>query len=141
LAQAPNGGPDSAPAQDFEEEEASVEGDCEVEDTEVEGAFNSGVGLLVRDENSQGSNPSETPVQGDVLIQREAAKLLVIQKSVGFSFDLDDTEVCEKMVEDEKRDRAQKMEREIGPKILFCGGGVRWCLFGVGSGAEIVFCG
>jgi hypothetical protein len=45
-------------------------------------------------------------------LQREAEKLLVIQKTVGFSFEVEDRVVCNKMMEDEIRDRAQKLERE-----------------------------
>jgi hypothetical protein len=39
-------------------------------------------------------------------------KLLAIQKSVCFSFEMEDMEVCNKMVGDELRDRAQKVGRE-----------------------------
>jgi hypothetical protein len=45
-------------------------------------------------------------------LQKEASKLLEIQKSVDFSFELEEMEVCERMVADELRDREQKVVRE-----------------------------
>jgi hypothetical protein len=78
----------------------------------VQGASPSGAVLLVRDENSQNSCPVESQVNDQSPLQREASKLLEIQKAVGFSFALQDNEVCEKLVADELRDRAQKVDRE-----------------------------
>ncbi|MCH81539.1 hypothetical protein A2U01_0002328, partial [Trifolium medium] len=72
----------------------------------------SGVDLLLMEDGSKTPISPESLVYGEVLLQNEAAKLLEIQKTVGFTFEVEDRDVCEKMVEDELRDRAQKVERE-----------------------------
>jgi hypothetical protein len=72
----------------------------------------SGVLLLQGDENSINSDEQGSAKSGQRLLQKEASKLLQIQKSVGFSFELEDQEVCDRMVENELRDRAQKVVRE-----------------------------
>jgi hypothetical protein len=98
--------------QNEEGEVSSTEG-REVEKVKETVEFQaSGAALLVGDDNSQGSNSEGEAVNGDMALQREAEKLLVIQKTVGFSFEVEDRVVCNKMMEDEIRDRAQKLERE-----------------------------
>ncbi|MCH92509.1 hypothetical protein A2U01_0013449 [Trifolium medium] len=72
----------------------------------------SGLQFLMGEEESQVPVSPEAVVTKEDLLQNEASKLLGIQKTVGFSFDEEDKEVCDKMVEDELRDRAQKLDRE-----------------------------
>jgi hypothetical protein len=76
------------------------------------GIMSSGVNLLVGVDNSPASGASGPDAIGNGALHLEASKLLAIQKSVGFSFQVEDSEVCAKMMEDELRDRAQKVERE-----------------------------
>jgi hypothetical protein len=78
----------------------------------VPGRFDSGVSLLQGDDNSHNSDEDGSVKSGHNLLQKEASKLLEIQKAVGFSFELEDREVCDRMVEDELRDRVQKVGRE-----------------------------
>jgi hypothetical protein len=78
----------------------------------VPGRFDSGVSLLQRDDNSHNSDEDGSVKSGHNLLQKEASKLLEIQKAVGFSFELEDREVCDRMVEDELHDRVQKVGRE-----------------------------
>ncbi|MCH79581.1 hypothetical protein A2U01_0000333 [Trifolium medium] len=98
-----------------EEEGSSTVGS----DVDVEPVFrapvsgSSGVDLLLGDDVSQVQDSIDPMEKGDGLLQKEASKLLGIQKTVGFSFEMEDTVVCDKMVEDELRDRAHKVEREI----------------------------
>jgi hypothetical protein len=88
------------------------EGGIEEEVSSQARIMSSGVNLLVGMENSPASDTSRPGVNTNGVLQLEASKLLAIQKSVGFSFEVEDKEVCAKMVEDELRDRAQKVERE-----------------------------
>jgi hypothetical protein len=87
-----------------EEEESTL-----VRQQEVGG---SGVEALLREENSQNSEVQETGKIAENLLLKEASTLLGIQKAVGFTFEMEDNEVCDKMIADELRDRAQKVERE-----------------------------
>jgi hypothetical protein len=87
-----------------EEEESTL-----VRQQEVGG---SGVEALLREENSQNSEVQETGKIAENLLLKEASTLLGIQKVVGFTFEMEDNEVCDKMIADELRDRAQKVERE-----------------------------
>ncbi|MCI33099.1 hypothetical protein A2U01_0054315, partial [Trifolium medium] len=73
----------------------------------------SGMNLLLLEDGSKTPISPESLVYGEILLQKEASKLLEIQKSVGFTFEGEDREVCGKMVEDELRDRAQKVDREL----------------------------
>ncbi|KAK2375108.1 hypothetical protein QL285_076019 [Trifolium repens] len=110
--QSHDGGSGFDSVQNEEGEVSSTEG-REVEKVKETVEFQaSGAALLVGDDNSQGSNSEGETVNGDMALQREAKKLLVIQKTVGFSFEVEDRVVCNKMMEDEIRDRAQKLERE-----------------------------
>ncbi|KAK2426552.1 hypothetical protein QL285_025211 [Trifolium repens] len=95
-----------------ESEDGCVESRIAVEGNPEAGVLPSGVDLLVGEVNAHVSDSEGTTANGDIILQREAAKLLGIQKTVGFSFELADKEVCDKMIMDELRDRAQKVERE-----------------------------
>jgi hypothetical protein len=88
------------------------EGGIEEEVSSQARIMSSGVNLLVGVENSPASDTSRPGVNTNGVLQLEASKLMAIQKSVGFSFQVEDSEVCAKMMEDELRDRAQKVERE-----------------------------
>jgi hypothetical protein len=95
-----------------EEDGGSVEGRPEEEEAAQPEFVSSGVNLLLGVDMSPVSDLSGTGAIGDSVLQREASKLMAIQKSVGFSFEVDDSEVRAKLVVDELRDRAQKVERE-----------------------------
>jgi hypothetical protein len=97
----------------IEEEVDSVEE--VVSRPEATGVLPSGFELLIREENnqnSQNSGAAEPIAIGESLLKNEAVKLLGIQKSVGFTFEVEDKEVCDRMIVDELRDRAHKEERE-----------------------------
>ncbi|WJX78447.1 hypothetical protein P8452_61671 [Trifolium repens] len=101
------------------EDEGEVEGGAEVSlnaasitQVIVPATLDSGVVLLQGNDNSLNSDEDGSAKSGQRLLQKEASKLLEIQKSVDFSFELEDMEVCERMVADELRDREQKVVRE-----------------------------
>ncbi|MCH79641.1 LINE-1 reverse transcriptase like, partial [Trifolium medium] len=106
------GGP---PQSNGAEEDPSAEGsDEEIQpQLRIPVSSSSGVDLLLTEDNSQVQIPRDSSINGDILLQREASKLLEIQKTVGFSFDMEDRVVCDKMVEDELRDRAHKVETKL----------------------------
>jgi hypothetical protein len=72
----------------------------------------SGINLLSESENSGKSNPILQIQADDREKVTQAAKLLSIQKGVGFTFETNDTETIMQLVDQEKCDRAKKMEWE-----------------------------
>jgi hypothetical protein len=72
----------------------------------------SGINLISGSDSSQGSvlAPVTQVIEKDILIQ--AAKLLSIQKEVGFNFEEPEGESIKQLVEQEIEDRTKKMEWE-----------------------------
>ncbi|WJX73890.1 hypothetical protein P8452_57618 [Trifolium repens] len=73
---------------------------------------NSGINLLSTSEISGKSNNSQHTQEEDREKLIQAAKLLSIQRGVGFSFEIEDDLTLKQLVELEKCDRAKKMEWE-----------------------------
>jgi hypothetical protein len=73
---------------------------------------NSGINLLTDSEISRKSNNSQQTQKEDREKLIQAAKLLSIQRGVGFSFEINDDLTLKQLVELEKCDRVKKMEWE-----------------------------
>jgi hypothetical protein len=72
----------------------------------------SGINLMSNSDTSKGSKAVTHDENADKIKLIEAAKLLHIQKKVGFNFVERDGEVVKQLVEQEESDRVKKMEWE-----------------------------
>jgi hypothetical protein len=70
-----------------------------------------GIGLILESENSQSASSQQDSV-GEKEKAIEAARLLSIQKEVGFTFEEQDDEIVQQLVNQETKDRGMKMEWE-----------------------------
>ncbi|MCI16668.1 hypothetical protein A2U01_0037812, partial [Trifolium medium] len=72
----------------------------------------SGINLISGSVNSKGTGSMANDDTGEREKLLEAAKLFSIQKEVGFSFDELDGATLKQFMDQERNDRAKKMERE-----------------------------
>jgi hypothetical protein len=73
---------------------------------------NSGINLILEDGDSLVPETQNDSNEGDRALVVEAAKLLQIQKEVGFAFEVVEDVTIKQLVEQEECDRAKKLDVE-----------------------------